>query len=100
MAEPASAPDPGMRLYLAVYVSLLLIVAVEVTLTYLRLPTGTLLLALLTLAVVEAGLGLMYFMRLRYERRLFWSLIPALVFVFIMMNQIWADAHRLRSLHQ
>jgi heme/copper-type cytochrome/quinol oxidase subunit 4 len=89
-----------MKLYLAVYVFLLLIVAVEVTLTYLRLPTGTLLLALLTLAVVDAGLGLMYFMHLRYERRLFWSLIPALVFVFIMMNQIWSDAHRLRSLHQ
>ena len=41
----------------------------------------------------------MYFMHLRYERRtLFWSLIPALMFVFIMMNQFWSDAYRLRSL--
>ena len=59
------------------------------------------LLALLTLAVVEAGLGMMYFMHLKYERRtLFWSLIPALIFVFLMMNQFWSDAYRLRSLGQ
>jgi heme/copper-type cytochrome/quinol oxidase subunit 4 len=89
-----------MKLYLTVFASLLLIVAIEVVLTYLRLPTETLLFALLALALVEAGLGLLYFMHLKYERRLFWSLIPALIFVFIMMNQFWADAHRLRTLHQ
>ncbi len=96
-----STPGPGMRLYVAVWLGLLLIVGAEVALTYARLPTGTLLAALLALALVEAGLGLMYFMHLRYEHRaLFWSLIPALIFVFIMMNQFWTDAHRLRSLHQ
>jgi cytochrome c oxidase subunit IV len=96
-----STPGPGMRLYVAVWLGLLLIVGAEAALTYARLPTGTLLAALLALALVEAGLGLMYFMHLRYERRaLFWSLIPALIFVFIMMNQFWSDAHRLRSLHQ
>ncbi len=90
-----------MRLYVAVWAGLLLIVGVEVALTYLHLRSGTLLYALLGLALVEAGLGLMYFMHLRYERRtLFWSLIPALIFVFIMMNQFWSDAHRLRSLQQ
>jgi cytochrome c oxidase subunit IV len=96
-----STPGPGMRLYVAVWLSLLLIVAAEVALTYAGLPAGTLLAALLALALVEAALGVMYFMHLRYERRtLFWSLIPALIFVFIMMNQFWSDAHRLRSLHQ
>jgi cytochrome c oxidase subunit IV len=101
MATMESTPGPGMRLYVAVWLGLLLIVGAEVALTYARLPTGTLLAALLALALVEAGLGLMYFMHLRYERRaLFWSLIPALIFVFIMMNQFWSDAHRLRSLHQ
>jgi cytochrome c oxidase subunit IV len=96
-----SKPAPGMRLYVAIWLGLLLIVGAEVALTYARLPTGTLLAALLFLALVEAAFGVMYFMHLRYERRaLFWSLIPALIFVFIMMNQFWSDAHRLRSLHQ
>ena len=96
-----STPGPGMRLYVAVWLGLLLIVAAEVALTYAGLSTRTLLAALLVLALVEAGLGLMYFMHLKYERRtLFWSLIPALIFVFLMMNQFWSDAYRLRSLHQ
>jgi cytochrome c oxidase subunit 4 len=101
MAAMESTAAPGMRLYVAVWIGLLLIVGVEVTLTYSHLPTLTLLWALLALAMIEAGLGVMYFMHLKYERRaLFWSLIPALIFVFIMMNQFWSDAYRLRSLHQ
>jgi cytochrome c oxidase subunit 4 len=101
MATMESTPGPGMRLYVAVWLGLLLIVGAEVALTYAGLPTKTLLYALLTLALVEAGLAVMYFMHLKYERRtLFWSLIPALIFVFLMMNQFWSDAHRLRSLHQ
>ena len=101
MATMESTPGPRMRVYVAVWLGLLAIVGAEVALTYARLPTGTLLSVLLALALVEAGLGVMYFMHLRYERRtLFWSLIPALIFVFIMMNQFWSDAYRLRSLHQ
>ena len=100
-ATTKSTAGPGMRLYVALWLGLLLIVGAEVALTYARLPAGILLSALLALALVEAGLGVMYFMHLRYERRtLFWSLIPALIFVFIMMNQFWSDALRLRSLHQ
>jgi cytochrome c oxidase subunit IV len=101
MAETAAPPRPGMRLYVAVWIAMLLIVGVEVWLTYGHLSSGILLYALLALALVEAGLGVMFFMGLRYERRaLFWSLIPALIFVLLMMNQFWSDAHRLRSLHQ
>jgi caa(3)-type oxidase subunit IV len=93
--------DPSMRLYVIVWLALLVIVGAEVALTYARPSAGRLLSGLLALALVEAGLGVMYFMHLKYERRiLFWSLIPALVFVFIMMNQFWSDAERLRSLHQ
>jgi cytochrome c oxidase subunit IV len=100
VAGPALAADPGMKLYLTVFAGLLLIVGLEVVLTYLRLPPQILLFALLALALTEAGLALMFFMHLKYERRLFWSLIPALIFVFIMMNQFWSDANRLRTLHQ
>jgi cytochrome c oxidase subunit IV len=100
MATMESTPGPGMRLYVAVWLGLLLIVGAEVALTYARLPTKITLSGLLALALVEAGLGVMYFMHLMYERRtLFWSLIPGLIFIFIMMNQFWSDAHRLRSLH-
>jgi cytochrome c oxidase subunit IV len=99
MAATTSRQTPGMKAYVVVWVGLLLIVTVEVSLTYRHLGAGTLLASLLVLAVVEAGLGLLHFMHLRYERPvLFWSLIPYLVFALFMMDHVWPDA--LRLMHQ
>jgi cytochrome c oxidase subunit IV len=96
MAVMEGSAVPGMKKYTLVWLGLILIVAVEVALTYAHLAGGTLLAALLALATIEAAIGVMYFMHLRYERRvLFWTLIPALVFVLIMLNHLWRDAHRL-----
>jgi len=78
---------------------LLLIVGVEVALTYEHLSTARLFVTLLVLALLEATLGLMYLMRLRYERPvLTWSLIPYLVFAMFMLDHVWPDAYRL--MHQ
>jgi cytochrome c oxidase subunit 4 len=99
MAVMEAPPSPGMRAYVAIWAGLILIVAVEVALTYAHLPVGTLLASLVTLAMLEAGIGVMYFMHLKYERRsLFWSLIPAILFVLVMMNHLWPDALRLLRL--
>jgi cytochrome c oxidase subunit IV len=96
MASGMTVPEPGMRFYVAIWLGLIAIVGVEVALTFAGLPAGSLLTALLCLAVIEAGLGVMYFMHLKYERRvLLWSLIPTLVFVLVLMNHLWPDAHRL-----
>ncbi|MEO8202039.1 MAG: cytochrome C oxidase subunit IV family protein [Gemmatimonadota bacterium] len=89
-----------MKRYVAVWIGLLLIVAIEVALAYAHLPIGTLVASLLGLALLEAGVGLWYFMHLKYERRiLLWSII-LLVGVLLMMNQLWPDALRLRVMRQ
>ena len=99
MAATEAGQGQGMRVYLVVWVGLILIVGVEVLLTYAHLSTRALLASLLGLAIVEAGVALAWFMHLKYERRiLFWCLIPGLVFVLLMMNQLWADALRLFTL--
>ena len=87
--------EPAFRTYVLVWIALLAIVTVEVLLTYSGITVHERLAAVLGLAVVEAGIALMYFMHLRYERKLFWALIPALVFVFIMMDHLWPDAIRM-----
>jgi len=88
-----------MKLYVVVWMGLILIVGVEVLLTYRHLPAGTLLASLLVLAFIEATLGVMYFMHLKYEHpNLFWSLIPYLLFALVLMDHLWPDAFRL--LHQ
>ncbi len=99
MSAAESDQVPGMKFYVMVWIGLLAIVGFEVFLTYRNLPAKTLLASLLLLSAVEAGLALMYFMHLKYERpRLFWSLIPTLIFVLFMMDHIWADAFRLINL--
>jgi cytochrome c oxidase subunit IV len=92
----ASNREPGLRFYVWVWIGLLAIAGFEVLLTYRGFSTGSLLSVLLILAVCEAGIALMYFMHLKYERStLFWSLIPVTIFVLFLMNHFWADALRL-----
>jgi heme/copper-type cytochrome/quinol oxidase subunit 4 len=91
--------EPGMKEYIAIWVGLLCIVGIETFLTTLQLSTHKLLVALLLLAFVEAGIALLYFMHLKYEKpNLFWSLVPAVIFVLFMMNHIWPDAYRMLNM--
>lgn len=100
MTGTESGHGPGMKTYVAVWVALIAIVATEVGLTYAGLSTGWLLFALLALALLEAAIGVMYFMHLRYERRLLaWSVVPYFALVVIMLNHVWRDAARMISLH-
>ena len=88
-----------MKVYVIVWLGLIFIVAAEVLLAYAHLRTPVLVGSLLALAALEAGAALLFFMHLKYERpTLFWSLIPALIFVLVLMDHFWADALRLTSL--
>jgi len=91
--------EPGMTGYITIWVGLLCIVGIETFLATLHISTHRLLAALLMLAFLEAGIALLYFMHLRYEKpSLFWSLVPAVIFVLFMMNHIWPDAYRVASM--
>ena len=82
--------------YLPVYFVLLGIAGLEVFLAYRNFSTVSLLAILLALAICGGALAVMYFMHLAQERRsLFLTLIPAVIFVLIMMNMIWSDSFRL-----
>jgi cytochrome c oxidase subunit 4 len=91
--------EPSMGLYVGIWIALLVIVGAEVGLTYMHLSAGTQLAALLALAFIEAGLGVLYFMHLKYERTiLLVSVVPTLLFVLFMMDHLWPDALRLLRL--
>ncbi len=98
-ASSGSRPGPTMRVYVTVWLGSICLVGAEVLLAYAHIRTPVLLAALLALAVFEAGMALLFFMHLKYERpTLFWTLIPALVFVLLMMDHLWPDALRLTTL--
>jgi heme/copper-type cytochrome/quinol oxidase subunit 4 len=95
----AAASGNVIRKYLPVYFVLLGIFLVEVFLAFRHLSIGVLVVLLLILAISSASLGLMYFMHLAQERRsLFLTLIPATIFVLLMMNMFWGDSVRLLHL--
>jgi cytochrome c oxidase subunit IV len=97
-ATPAHA-GPTMKVYVVVWLGLILIVGAEVLLAYAHLRTPVLLGLLLGLAVLEAGAAVLFFMHLKYERpTLFWSLIPALILVLVLLDHLWPDALRLAAL--
>ena len=89
----------GIGKYVGIWLGLVCIAGIEVILTYRGFSTRALLVALFILATIEAGIGLAYFMHLKYEKpSLVWSIIPFVIFVLLMMNQIWPDAYRVDSL--
>jgi cytochrome c oxidase subunit IV len=95
----STASSGGIGKYVGIWIGLIGIAGIEVVLTYRGFSTHGLLLALFVLAIIEAAIGLAYFMHLKYESRyLVWTLVPFVIFVLLMMNQIWPDAYRLASL--
>jgi cytochrome c oxidase subunit 4 len=84
------------KLFLVVWIALLVITGTEVVLSYQYLALKVMLILLMTLSLVKAGLIISYFMHLRFERRsLVLSLMPALVFVIAMMFVVFPDSIRL-----
>ncbi|HXM96930.1 MAG TPA: cytochrome C oxidase subunit IV family protein [Candidatus Dormibacteraeota bacterium] len=98
MAASTKSPNVIAR-YLPVYFTLLAIAALEFFLAYRHFSPVVLLAMLLALAVCSGTLAVMFFMHLAEERRsLILTLIPAAIFVLVMMNVIWTDSYRLLHL--
>jgi len=92
----SSASGNVIAKYLPVYFVLLAIAGIEILLAYQNFSVPALVRVLLLMAIGSAALGLMYFMHLAEEKRsLFLTLIPATIFVLLMMNMIWSDSYRL-----
>jgi cytochrome c oxidase subunit 4 len=90
---------PAMKFFVLVWIGLLCMAGIEVFVTYQGFSTHTQLAMLLVLALIEAGIGLLYFMHLKYDRPvLLWTFVLSIVFVLLMMNQIWPDAYRMVSI--
>jgi cytochrome c oxidase subunit IV len=94
--EDSQNISKGIGRYISVYVTLLALSGLQIFLAYTKLERNRLLAAFLSVAIFSAALAVMYFMHMINERRsFFWSLIPATIFVLLMMNMIWSDSFRL-----
>ena len=91
MSAPANTND-NLKADIIVYFAILALFGLQVALAYQNAHPAQLLARMLAVA----GLAVMYFMHLRSEQRnLRLALIPATIFVMLMMNMIWSDSFRL-----
>jgi caa(3)-type oxidase subunit IV len=95
MSAPANTND-NLKADVIVYFAILALFGLQVALAYQNAHPAQLLARMLAVALIQAGLAVMYFMHLRSEQRnLRLALIPATIFVMLMMNMIWSDSFRL-----
>jgi cytochrome c oxidase subunit IV len=89
-----------LRLFMTVWVYLLIITAVELVLTYLQMfSTGLMLLILVVLSLGKAGMIVAYFMHLKFEKpALVWTLIPPGLLVIALLFVFFADSFRVLAL--
>jgi len=89
----------GLATYIVVYLCILAISALQIVIAYQNIDGRQILLRMLLLAVVQAGLAITYFMHMKSERRnLALFLLPATVFVLVMMNMFWSESFRLLNM--
>jgi caa(3)-type oxidase subunit IV len=87
-----SADTGSLKTDLMVYVGILVLAGLQIFVAY-HSPG---VIRMLVIAVIQAFFAVLFFMHLRNEKStLRVALIPATLFVLVMMNMVWADSYRL-----
>jgi cytochrome c oxidase subunit 4 len=88
------------RLFISVWVWLLLLTGFEVFLGYIQLPVIYMLVILMGASIIKAALIVAYFMHLRFERlNLVLTIVPALVIcICLMLLVFFPDSFRAKEL--
>jgi heme/copper-type cytochrome/quinol oxidase subunit 4 len=82
---------------LAVYGGLLALAGIQFFIAYQDISTSQMLVRMLTVAVIEAGLALLFFMHLSENRGLRWFVLIFTVAVIVGMQYGWTDSFRLSN---
>jgi len=86
----------GMTKYVAVYVALLVITAVQFFIGYQNIEGGALVVRMLTFGGIETVLVVLFLMNLSTEKGSFFKFFTFfMLFVLTTMNIIWSDSFRL-----
>lgn len=87
--------DSGMGKDLIVYVCLLVLAAIQFVIAYQDISASQMFVRMLALAIIEAGLALLFFMHLADNSGLRWFVIIFTVAVILGMQYGWTDSFRL-----
>jgi cytochrome c oxidase subunit IV len=86
----------GIRKDLAVYVCLLALAGLQFLIAYQNIDASQMLTRMLAVAIIEAGLAVMFFMHLWTEKRGFVVFVLVFtIFVLLAMQYGWTDSTRM-----
>ena len=98
-AEPHEHFAGSNKLFISVWIWLLVLTGFEVFLGYIQLPHVYMLTILMGASIVKAALIVAYFMHLRYERiNLILTIVPALVICICLLLVFFPDSFRSKNL--
>lgn len=87
------------RLFIMIWIWLLVLTAFEVFLGYIHLPVVYMLVILMGASIIKAALIVAYFMHLRFERlNLVLTIVPAVVICICLLLVFFPDSFRSRDL--
>ena len=88
----------GMKQDLVVYLCILVLAAIQFVIAYQNIDATQMFFRMLIVALVEAGLALLFFMHLWAEKRAFmWAAGIVTVFVLLTLQYGWTDAFRVSN---
>jgi cytochrome c oxidase subunit IV len=91
-----TAEGSGMKKYMAAYLALLVIMALQFVIGYQNIGGTQLAVRFLTFALIETIVVVLFFMNLGTEKKVFVQFVVFfMLFVLATMNYIWTDSFRL-----
>lgn len=95
MASAETHATPGIGRDIAVYVVLLILAGIQFFIAYQDITASQMFVRMLSVAIIEGGLALLFFMHLSENRGLRWFVIIFTVAVILGMQYGWTDSFRL-----
>jgi heme/copper-type cytochrome/quinol oxidase subunit 4 len=96
MTTAEAGKNAGMSKDLVVYVCLLALAGVQFLIAFQNIDTSQMLVRMLAVAIVEAGLAVLFFMHLWTEKRGFVLFVLVFtIFVLLTMQYGWTDSTRM-----
>lgn len=95
MTTAEAHKNGGMSKDLIVYFCLLALAGIQFFIAYQDITASQMFVRMLTVAIIEAGLALLFFMHLSENRGLKWFVVIFTVAVILGMQYGWTDSFRL-----
>jgi heme/copper-type cytochrome/quinol oxidase subunit 4 len=95
MTTADAQKNAGISKDLIVYVCLLALAGIQFFIAYQDITASQMFVRMLTVAIIEAGLALLFFMHLSENRGLKWFVLIFTVAVILGMQYGWTDSFRL-----